>query len=465
MPPELPVAARPHLDALLERARSTLTDELALSWRGERRSWSLGEGNEPIQTMSVTKSVVGLAIGRLVTLGALRSIDEPVHALFPEWRQGRKRLVTVRMLMEHTSGLQNVPMTTEEIYPSPDFVQLALCAELDAEPGERFAYNNKAVNLLAGVVERADGRKLDVFTREELLGPLGIGNAPWLRDPSGNPHAMSGLALHAAGLLALGELLLHRGVWRGERLIDESWFEAMDASPEGSESALLWWHVHDARIEVGREHLEALRTSGAEAEALACFEALRGEHCSFWGSSRGYARRSASTGASAFRRGCSPSRWSWGAGSATAPKGISASTCTCSRTRGWWRSASSARRRSRAPSRPSSSRRRAARSTCGGSSRSSSRTSRGGSSPCGRHYGRATRGGRLQQTMPPPRASRAVRIRRVQARRRAPQPRARERAERRRRGLREPGRLLPLPGALLERQGAGRRHLPSGWPR
>src|SRR5690625_494296 len=154
----LPPDAQPALQALLTRALATHTDALALHWRGKRQVWALGSAPGPIETMSVTKSVVGLVIGRMVTLGHLASIDEPVHSLFPEWRQGRKREVTIRMLLEHTSGLQNVPMTTEEIYPSPDFVQLALCAELASAPGERYSYNNKAVNLLAGVVERATGR-------------------------------------------------------------------------------------------------------------------------------------------------------------------------------------------------------------------------------------------------------------------------------------------------------------------
>lgn len=279
MPLELPPHARAHLDALLARAEETHTDSLAISWRGVTQRWTFGKDAEPIQTMSVTKSIVGLVIGRLMTLGRLASLDEPVHAFFPEWRQGRKRNITVRMLMEHTSGLQNVPMTVEEIYPSPDFVQLALCAELDAEPGTTFAYNNKAVNLLAGVVERADGRKLDTFAREELLRPLGVPDTPWLGDDTGNPHAMSGLALHAADLVRLGELILHRGEWGGKRLIDESWFDAMDATAEeGSENALMWWHLFEAHIEVREDHLNALETDGAAAEVIDLFRGLRGEH-------------------------------------------------------------------------------------------------------------------------------------------------------------------------------------------
>lgn len=280
MLPRLPTDAQPLLELLLTRARATHTDALALHWRGQRQVWRFGRHHEPIQSMSVTKSIVGLVIGRLVTLGYLNSIDEPVHSFFAEWRQGHKREITIRMLMEHTSGLQNVAITTEEIYPSQDFVQLALCAELESAPGERYAYNNKAVNLLAGVVERAVGRKLDDFARAELLEPPSITEHAWLRDPAGNPHAMSGLALHAGDLLALGELVLNRGVWQGDRLIDESWFEAMDATPEGEENALLWWHVNEVRIKLTPSHLEALEGMGASSEVTGKLKPLLGSHTS-----------------------------------------------------------------------------------------------------------------------------------------------------------------------------------------
>lgn len=279
VPASWPFEARLQLQALLKRADETLTDELAVSWNGEVHEWRSERSGQPIQTMSVTKSAVGLVIGRLVTLGKLRSIEEPVHTFFPEWRQGRKASITIRMLMEHTSGLQNVPLTTVEIQPSSDYVQLALAAELSTDPGAVYAYNNKAVNLLAGVVEQADGRKLDVFAREELLRPLGIADSEWLRDDAGNPHAMSGLALHAADLTRLGSLLLERGRWNGEQLIAEDWFAAMDNPSDAErESALMWWHVHDAQVTVADEHVEALRQAGAEPLMIEFFENKVGVH-------------------------------------------------------------------------------------------------------------------------------------------------------------------------------------------
>lgn len=278
----IPTGAQPALEALLSQARATNSDALGISWKGHRQVWAFWGKHEPIETMSVTKSIVGLVIGIAQTSGLIDSIDAPVHTFFSEWRQGRKRDVTLRMLLEHTSGLQNVPMTTEEIYPSHDFVQLALSAELESPPGERYAYNNKAVNLLAGVIERATGRKLDDFAREELFAPLGIDRFSWQRDPAGNPHAMSGLALRPDDLLTFGELVANRGAWHGEQLISESWFDAMDATEVGDESALLWWHVHDVKIDLTAAHLEALEQAGASPDVIHRFSTLTGSYRSMF---------------------------------------------------------------------------------------------------------------------------------------------------------------------------------------
>ena len=75
---------------------------------------------------------------------------------------------------------------------------------------------------------------------------------------------------------------MNRGARQGERLIDEAWFDAMDATPEGGESALLWWHMHEARIEVAAAHLEALERAGAPAEVTDRLAELQGVHASMY---------------------------------------------------------------------------------------------------------------------------------------------------------------------------------------
>jgi len=233
------------LDELVAAAEKSHTDALVVWQDGKPLGeWYFGKPVEPIEAMSATKSVVNLAIGKLITDGKIKSLDQPVWEFYPEWRQGRKKNITLRHLLNHTSGLQNFPRTEVEIYPSPDFVQLALSAEMDADPGADFSYNNKAVNLLAGVVQKASGRRMDLYLHDELFTPLGITNFTWKLDDAGNPQAMSGLRILAADLAKLGQLVLNRGEWEGRQFIADSWFDSsMCPSQEHNPSCGLLWRL------------------------------------------------------------------------------------------------------------------------------------------------------------------------------------------------------------------------------
>lgn len=181
------------LDALISRSQQTNSSALVVYLDGKLYYENyFGNRKQRIEAMSSTKSVVALAIGKLLTDGLLRSVDQYVYEFYPEWNVDVKREITIRHLMNHTSGLQNYTNTSVEIYPSKDFVRLALDAQVIEKPGTRFRYNNKAVNLLAGIVEKASGKKLDVYLKGNLFSPMGISDFQWSKDKSGNPHGMSG---------------------------------------------------------------------------------------------------------------------------------------------------------------------------------------------------------------------------------------------------------------------------------
>ena len=232
--------------------------------------WSRGE-KRPIELMSAVKSVVAIAVGTLLHDGKLKSLDEPVHTLFPEWNQGRKKLITIRHLLNHTSGLQNVPNAGAEIYPSNDAIQLALAAELTSDPGAEFAYNNKAVNLLAGVIARASGLRMDLYIARELFAPLGIDEYQWYFDRSGTPHAMAGLRLHASDAAKFGQLVLNRGMYGSTRLVTEQFIDEMLAPGQSMfpGAGLLWWrYLPDQTIRLF-DSLPALLHGSVVQEKLA----------------------------------------------------------------------------------------------------------------------------------------------------------------------------------------------------
>lgn len=202
-------------------------------------------GEEPVHLMSATKSVVALAVMLLLDDGKLASVDEPVSNIFAEWKQGRKRDITVRMLLDHTSGLQNMANAGEELEAAPDLVKLALAAELSSDPGTTFSYNNKATNLLPGIVERLAGEPMDAYLEKRLFKPLGIARYTWLKDGAGTPLGMAGLSLSARDLAKIGQLLLDGGVTpAGTRVLSERSVALLTgASARSPDVGLLWWRI------------------------------------------------------------------------------------------------------------------------------------------------------------------------------------------------------------------------------
>lgn len=275
---QLSSAATRALDAISEGAKASNSDAV-LVMRGDDvllERYSKG-GPRAIETMSVTKSVVALAIGALLDDGKLDSLDTPVHAFFPEWKQGRKQSITVRMLMDHTSGLQN-NVTTDEIYPASDVVQLALAAELSHDPGKHFSYNNKATNLLAGIVEKATGEPMDMYVQRRLFAPLGIEPGGWFKDKAGHPHGMAGLQLTARDAAKLGRLVLDRGRHRDQVLLNEAYVDHMLArSKLNPEVGLLWGRaVAWVRFHADDASFGLLEKAGLDSELLRKLHPLRG---------------------------------------------------------------------------------------------------------------------------------------------------------------------------------------------
>jgi CubicO group peptidase (beta-lactamase class C family) len=264
------------LDNIRRAAEQANSDAVIILHDGEPvLEWYAEEDVPPIEIMSVMKSVAAIGIGRLLHLGLLDSLDQPVHTIYPEWRQGRKQDITIRHLLNHTSGLQNVQNANAEIYPSPNAVRLALAAELSEEPGSAIRYNNKATNLLSGIIEETYGQRMDQFFVKEIFRPMRIYEYGWRYDESGTPHAMAGLRLKARDLAKFGQLVLDEGMWEGEQLLSASYIDEMLAQgqPHYQLSGLLWWRLpspdEPTQYILDENRMAELSAAGIAAEDLA----------------------------------------------------------------------------------------------------------------------------------------------------------------------------------------------------
>lgn len=233
------------LDLLLKKAEQTHSEAVIIYQDNKlvtEKYFGIGKADNEIESMSCTKSIVGLAVACMLTDKLIDSLDVQVSVYFPEWRQGQKQFITIRHLVNMTSGLQNNPNASIEIYPSPDFVQLALAAELTAKPGEVWAYNNKSLNLMAGVIQKITGKRMDIYIGERLFKPLGITDFTWSLDSADNPHVMSGCQIRPMDFAKIGLLLLNKGKYNNEQVIAENYIDQV-VTPclQYPGYGMLWW--------------------------------------------------------------------------------------------------------------------------------------------------------------------------------------------------------------------------------
>jgi CubicO group peptidase (beta-lactamase class C family) len=233
------------LENLLIQAQETNSEAVIVYKNNQlvtEKYFGFGHADKKTESMSCTKSIVGLAMACVLSDKLIDSLDIPVSYYYPEWRQGQKQFITIRHLMNMTSGIQNHPNASVEIYPSPDFVQLALAAELSHKPGEIWSYNNKSLNLMAGVIQKITGKRMDVYIGERLFKPLGISDFTWTLDESGNPHVMSGCQIKPIDFAKIGLLLINNGEFNQEKIIaEEHLIEVITPSKQFEKYGMLWW--------------------------------------------------------------------------------------------------------------------------------------------------------------------------------------------------------------------------------
>jgi CubicO group peptidase (beta-lactamase class C family) len=267
---------------LLKSAKKSNSDALVVIKDGEKVvEYYSDNKTQKVQTMSVTKSVVGLAMAKLFSDGVIDSIDVPVAEYFPEWQQGQKKNITIKHLMNHTSGLQNVASANVEINPAPDVLQLGLCASVVDTPGTEFSYNNKAVNILSGIIKKASGKPIDEYLKSTIFTPMEINDFTWGTDEKGNHYVMAGLGIHGDDLAKLGQLLLQDGSWNGQQLIDKTWTDRLlqQGSSLNFRSALLWWRIpKEKKYFISDKHIKNMQESGLDQSMLSKVKDIKGEY-------------------------------------------------------------------------------------------------------------------------------------------------------------------------------------------
>lgn len=177
------------------------------------------------QLFSISKTFTSLAVGKAVEEGRLN-----LHAKVIDFFRGMlPPNIAVDPKLEKMEVYHLLTMTTG--HSSCTMGQIAgsnpilafLTLPLPHEPGTYFAYNTGASLILAVILNIVTGKALDEYL-DPLLKKMDITDY-YLEKIMGNCLGGVGQHVNIDALISLGSLLLHKGMYKGEQLINKEYVE------------------------------------------------------------------------------------------------------------------------------------------------------------------------------------------------------------------------------------------------
>jgi CubicO group peptidase (beta-lactamase class C family) len=197
----------PAFDALVieesvNRARAAGSRALLVMYRGRlevERYFLADDAATLLPAALVARPLTAMAAGIALAEKRIASLDAPVARYLPEWDDEPRGRITVRQLLEETSGLETGGDTHGLLYRSPwedltglpafatargvrmllgnDFESSALGFRLEHEPGGFYNVSPANTQLAAVIVERATGVPFEQYVDERLWRAVGAGSA------------------------------------------------------------------------------------------------------------------------------------------------------------------------------------------------------------------------------------------------------------------------------------------------
>lgn len=132
---------------------------------------------------SITKQFTAMLILQLVEQKKLK-LDEKLIEYYPGYRADTGSKITIRQLLNHTSGLGNFfhldgykAVEARNPYTLDEFISKFCSEDLNFKPGTQFRYSNAGYTILGKVIEQVTGKSYSEVLTQQILKPLNMNNS------------------------------------------------------------------------------------------------------------------------------------------------------------------------------------------------------------------------------------------------------------------------------------------------
>jgi CubicO group peptidase (beta-lactamase class C family) len=176
---------------------------------------------------SMSKSLTAALIGILVKQGKLNP-DAP--APVPEWKGTDKEQITLKQLLQQTTGLDfkedytSPSEVTNMLFKKGDMAAFTAKLPLKNKPGTTFNYSSGNSNILSRIIRQTVGEKdYWSFPYTALFQKVNMYSVLLEPDASGTFIGSSYSYATARDFARFGLLYYNNGLWNGEQLLPDNW--------------------------------------------------------------------------------------------------------------------------------------------------------------------------------------------------------------------------------------------------
>jgi CubicO group peptidase (beta-lactamase class C family) len=190
------------------------------------RYWQGTDFDTVSEAQGFTPLLAVLATGIAIQHRRIGWPDEPLGLLLPEWSADPRGAITVRNLLQQSSGLQ----AQEGLNEAQDLSAATLASPLRAPPGTQRVVQPSDAQLLALVLERATRQRYADYLSGTLWRRLGAADAwLWLDHAGGMAHADCCMFARQGDWIRIGQMLARDGSYRGVQVLRPGWVDLMRA--------------------------------------------------------------------------------------------------------------------------------------------------------------------------------------------------------------------------------------------
>lgn len=187
-------------------------------------------------SFSVAKTFVTMLLGKAIEEGYIKSLQQPITDFLQEYQNDSlAKTCTIGDLSAMTSGLNwnesyYLPLNeTAKSYYGEHLKKQMFATNFNSVSGKKFEYKSANTILLGIIIARATKKTLSDYLSEKFWKPLGMESpSPWYLDhKNGIEKTSCCVAARLRDFAKMGQLLLQKGNWNGNQLLDSTFIKTM----------------------------------------------------------------------------------------------------------------------------------------------------------------------------------------------------------------------------------------------